>query len=87
MNSFYSYEELQTIGFCSLGENVLISKKTSIYSAENISIGSNVRIDDFSILSGNILIGNNVHIAAGVYLFAGKTGIELEDFVGISKKT
>ena len=48
---FYSREQLEKIGFKSLGENVLISDKTSIYSPENISIGNNVRIDDFSVLS------------------------------------
>ena len=48
---FYSREQLEKIGFKFLGNNVLISDKTSIYSPENISIGNNVRVDDFSILS------------------------------------
>lgn len=48
---FYSREQLEKIGFKVLGENVLISDKTSIYSPENISIGNDVRVDDFSILS------------------------------------
>lgn len=48
---FYSREQLEKIGFKSLGKNVLISDKSSIYSPENISIGNNVRIDDFCILS------------------------------------
>lgn len=39
MNSFYSREELKKIGFKSYGENVLISKKASIYSPEKIEIG------------------------------------------------
>ncbi|MEC2449247.1 acyltransferase, partial [Bacillus cereus] len=50
--SFYSQEELSEIGFLSVGENVLISKKTSIYNPGAISVGNNVRIDDFCILSG-----------------------------------
>lgn len=87
MNSFYSYEELKTIGFKNIGENVLISRKTSIYGANNIIIGNNVRIDDFSILSGNIVIGDYVHIAAGVMIFAGQAGVVLEDFVGVSSRT
>ena len=37
MSSFYSIEELQQIGFKSLGENVLISRKASIYGAEKIT--------------------------------------------------
>lgn len=37
-NSFYSEKELQKIGFRSLGKNVCISKKASIYSPRKISI-------------------------------------------------
>ena len=87
MNSFYSREELEQIGFQSLGENVLISKKASIYGSNNISIGNNVRIDDFCILSGKINIGNYIHIAAGAMLFAGDQGIKLEDYTTISSRS
>lgn len=86
MNSFYSVNELQEIGFKSLGDNVLLSRKASIYSAQSISIGNNVRIDDFCILSGNIIIGDYVHIAAYVCMFGGKVGIELENFTGLSSR-
>ena len=37
MNSFYTKEEISEIGFASVGENVLISKKASIYSPHKIS--------------------------------------------------
>ncbi len=87
MSSFYTEEELREIGFKKVGKNVLISKKASIYGASEISIGNNTRIDDFVILSGNITIGNNVHIAVQASLFAGESGIILEDFVGISSRT
>lgn len=87
MTSFYSEEDLKLIGFKSLGKNVLISKKASIYGANNISIGNNVRIDDFCILSGRITIANNVHISAYVGLYAGNKGIIIEDFVAISGRT
>lgn len=86
MNSFYSTDELSKIGFKHIGNNVLLSKKTSIYGAENIYIGDNTRIDDFCILSGNITIGNYVHIAAFCSLFAGNEGIEMQDFSAISSK-
>ena len=42
--------QLEDIGFKSVGKNVLISDKASIYGAGNISIGNNVRIDDFVVL-------------------------------------
>lgn len=86
MNSFYNERELQDIGFASFGENVLVSKKASIYGAENMIIGNNVRIDDFCILSGKIVIGNYVHVAAYCGLFGGNAGIYLEDFSGVSSK-
>lgn len=87
MNSFYTENELKEIGFASLGKNVLISKKSSIYSPNKISIGDNVRIDDFCILSGKITLGSYIHIAAYVALFAGDAGIEMYDFSGISSKS
>jgi len=65
MTSYYSKIELSQIGFKSLGDNVLISKKTSFYGISRICIGNNVRIDDFCVLSagiGGIFIGNYVHI-------------------------
>lgn len=86
MNSFYSREELEAFGFASLGEDVMLSRKCSIYGASRISIGNHVRIDDFCILSGSITIGNYVHIAAYVALFAGDAGVELDDFSGISSR-
>lgn len=86
MSSFYSREELMEIGFKSIGEDILISRKASIYGAGNISIGNHVRIDDFCILSGKIVVGNYVHIAAATLLFGGQAGIILKDFTGISSR-
>ena len=63
-NSFYSRNELNEKGFAFLGKNVLISKMASIYGANKMSIGNNVRIDDFCVLSGKIDLGNYIHIAA-----------------------
>lgn len=88
MSSFYSYEELMKLGFKHIGgKNIMLSRKTSIYGAENISIEDNTRIDDFCILSGNIIIGSHVHIAAYCGLFGGSSGIVCEDFTGISSRS
>jgi acetyltransferase-like isoleucine patch superfamily enzyme len=84
-NSFYSEVELHRLGFKELGQNVLISRKASIYSPENISIGNHVRIDDFCILSGNIKLNNYIHISAFTALY-GKFGIEMEDYSGLSPR-
>lgn len=86
MNSFYSQEELKKIGFKSLGQNILISRKASVYGAKNISIGNNVRIDDFCILSGKITLGNHIHISAYSSIFAGNAGVEFKDFVTFSSR-
>lgn len=86
MNSFYTEEELKTLGLKSYGKKVLISKKVSIYSAGSISICNNVRIDDFCILSGEVTIGSHIHISAYCALY-GAMGIELEDYTGISPRS
>ncbi len=85
-NIFFDYEELKMMKFKALGTNVLISRKASIYGQEQIEIGSNVRIDDFCILSGKIRIGSYIHIAAYTSLCGGNKGIILEDFVNLSRK-
>lgn len=87
MNSFYSVDELNNLGFSKIGKDVKISKKASIYGAENITIGNHVRIDDFCILSGKIQIGSNVHISAYAGIFAGDTGVYIDDFVAISSRS
>lgn len=86
--SFYSNDELAEFGFAEYGSNVLISNKTSIYNPSKISIGNNVRIDDFCVLSageGGIKIGNYVHIAVYCSLI-GMGEIVLSDFSGISSR-
>jgi galactoside O-acetyltransferase len=86
MDSFYSQNELLELGFKKIGTNVLISKKSSIYNAQNIEIGDNVRIDDFCLLSGTIKLGNYIHIGAYSALYAGNAGIEMMDFSGLSAR-
>lgn len=86
MNSFYSEEELSKLGLKSYGANVKLSRFARIYSPEKISIGNNVRIDDFCILSGHVTLGSHIHISAYVALY-GNMGIELEDYTGISPMT
>jgi acetyltransferase-like isoleucine patch superfamily enzyme len=83
-----SREHLEAMGFAALGENVLISEKASIYNCAKISLASNIRIDDFCVLSagaGGFVIGNYVHIALQASLIgAGK--ITMGDFSGLSSR-
>lgn len=79
---------VEALGFKSTGENVQISDKASFYGASRIVLGSNVRIDDFCVLSAGVQgihIGNYVHI--GVYsCLIGAEKICLSDFCNISSK-
>lgn len=85
MNSFYTQEELSQLGLKSYGDNVLISRKVSIYGAKNIEIGNNVRIDDFCILSGKIKLGSYIHISAYSAIYGAK-GVIMEDYTGLSAR-
>lgn len=80
---FFTRKELESMNFKNLGKNVLIDRLTPIYKPEKISIGSNVRIGSFCILSGDIIIGDYVHIASYCFLNAGNFGIAIGDFVNI----
>lgn len=84
--SFYTEEELLSIGFKSIGKNCSISRKCSFYGVEGMAIGDNVRIDDYCILSGNITLGSHIHISAYVALY-GRQGILMEDYTGISPRS
>lgn len=84
--AFYSQCELNNIGFMQIGKEVLISRKCSIYSPSSIIVGNNVRIDDFCILSGNIKIGDYVHISAFTLLY-GSGHIIIESYCGISPRS
>jgi galactoside O-acetyltransferase len=82
--SFLTEQQIQQVGFKYLGENVKISSKASIYNPEQISIGSNTRIDDFTILSGKVRLGRNVHIAVYSNIAGGEEGVCMEDFSGLA---
>lgn len=81
---YYSINQLKDLGFKSLGKNVKISDKASIYNCEQIEVGDNSRIDDFCVLSGKIIIGRNVHITPQCLIAGGIKGIVIEDFATLA---
>jgi galactoside O-acetyltransferase len=86
--AFLSSDQLRDIGFASIGLNILISDKASIYGAEKIHLGNNIRIDDYCVLSagdGGFYIGNNIHIAVYSSLIGGGK-ITLGDYCNISSR-
>ena len=82
---FYTERELKELGFSKVGKNVLVSNKCSVYQADKMEIGDNVRIDDFCILIGKIILGSNIHIGAFCHL-SGGAGITMEDYSGLSQR-
>ena len=81
-------QQITEMGFASFGKNVMLSDKASYYNCKNIRLGSNVRIDDFCVLSageGGIDIGNYIHIAVYSSLI-GAGNIALADFSGLSSR-
>ena len=66
------------------GENVIIGKTVRIRNPEKVSIGNNVIIDDFTYMSGDVIIGDYVHIAAGCVLSASSAKITMAPLSGLS---
>jgi acetyltransferase-like isoleucine patch superfamily enzyme len=59
--------------FARIGENVQIDPTCVFYGTEHISIGNNVRIDAFTIITAGVFgvdINDHVHIASGVRIIA-----------------
>ncbi len=86
--AFLSREAIESIGLSHVGNNVLISDKASIYNPSNIKIGSNVRIDDFCVLSagfGGIHLHDYIHIAVFSSLI-GRGTITLHNYTNISSR-
>ena len=88
MNSkFLSIYELKKLNFKKIGNGIKISRNVTIIGEENISLGSNVRIDDYTIISakeGYLKVGNNVHVGGLSYLGCAG-GLEIEDEVNVSQ--
>lgn len=81
--------ELADFGFKHIGSNIKISQDARVYDPQNVSIGNNVRIDDFAILSasnGWIEIGDHIQICHNSHL-AGANGITIMDFSSMAANT
>lgn len=86
MSNFLDREELNALGLKEYGKNVLIGKHVVLYHPEQLVIGNHVRIDDFTIISGKVTLGNYIHISQFCGLYGGNTGIIMEDYSGLSSK-
>lgn len=85
---YLTSQQLTSMGFRSIGRNVLISDVARIHNPANISLGSNIRIDDFCVLSagqGGIDIGSHVHLGCYCSL-VGAENISMGDYSGLSAR-
>jgi acetyltransferase-like isoleucine patch superfamily enzyme len=84
---YFESDELREFGFKRVGDNVKIAKNATIIGLNNVSLGSNVRIDGNVVIaahSGSLSLGNYIHIGSGCFLGCGG-GIVLQDFSGLSQ--
>jgi len=78
-NLFFDKTELKHCG-----KNVIIGKTVRIKDPQKVSIGDNVIIDDYTYISGNVTIGDYVHIAPGCVLSGSSGHVEMQAFSGLS---
>ncbi len=86
INRFYEHEELQDLGFKSIGHHVRIAKTVTIDDPSTITIGHHTLINDYCTLTGTINIGSFTHIAHYVHL-SGTYDIDIGNFVGIGSRS
>lgn len=84
MNTFYSEKELAELGIKKYGEDVKIGRYAILYTPQLLEIGDRVRIDDFVVISGNVVLHNNIHLGHFCRLYGGKARIEMEDYTTMS---
>ncbi|HYI10856.1 MAG TPA: acyltransferase [Thermoanaerobaculia bacterium] len=85
----YTPEELQALGFRSVGNHVQIHRTVQIFGAANLTIGSHVRIDVFAVLSAGasgFTIEDHVHIASNASILGAGAPVLLSAFSGVSPR-
>ena len=83
----YTREQLERIGFGSLGSGIQIDESVKIFNPAKVFLSSRIRIDCFCVISAGdegIYIGNNVHISASAQIFGSGGRVTMEDFSGLS---
>lgn len=86
MDNFLKEDELKKLGLKKYGDDILIGRHVVLYNPELMILGNHVRIDDFTIISGVVVLGNYIHISQFCGLYGGRDGIYMENFSGLSSK-
>jgi len=81
----YTEKELSDMGI-RFGDNVKIHR-TVLFFGHNVTIGLNVRIDCYSVITsdGPVILGDNIHIGAGSHVF-GTAGVTIHNFCNLSSR-
>jgi len=78
-NIFFNKKNLKFVG-----KDVIIGKTVRIRKPQEVSIGDNTIIDDFTYISCAMEIGKNCHIASNVSISGGKGKLTMGDYSTIS---
>lgn len=84
---YFSEKDLNELGFKEIGRNVQIGKNSTFIGVENISLGSNIRIDGnvtVAAARGFLKVGDYIHIGGGSH-FSCSGGVTIADFATISQ--
>lgn len=83
---YYNEHDLKEFGIADVGKNVRVGRSVTMVGLGNVSIGNNVRIDDFSIIvasRGFLDIHDNVHIGGNSQLTCAG-GLTIKNWSGCS---
>lgn len=86
--AFLDQDQIASLGFQSVGSNVLISSRAVFYGANRITLGSNIRIDDFCVVSagvGGVSFGDYIHMAIYSSII-GAGRVIIKDYANISSR-
>jgi acetyltransferase-like isoleucine patch superfamily enzyme len=85
----YSAEELQALGFRGVGRRVQVHRTVQIFGAENLTLGSDIRIDAYALLtagSSGFVVEDHVHVGAFAAIFGSGAAVTLSAFSGVSPR-
>ena len=86
MDNFLTLKELKNLKIKKIGRNLKISKNALLINPQFISIGNNVRIDAYTVITASkkeVIIGSNVHLGVNCYI-NGSYGFQIKNFSSIS---
>ena len=81
MDNFLTLKELKNLKIKKFGKNLKVSKNALLINPQFISIGDNVRIDAYTVITASkkeVIIGSNVHLGVNCYI-NGSYGFQIKN--------